>query len=157
MKDYVITVTGEAGITIPVQAQRSFTLTIRNPCINSAFVTINQSVLVDKTYQLYSFKPSGFSFNHSPFTVATNPISHTLCGDLVYTSTFMSVAITGASTPLSYSASTLTHTVYSEDITLKGTSLQYTVKAAFVNYPTITSSSPDAKANIQFLDPCPTP
>jgi len=50
MKDYVITVTGEAGITIPVQAQRSFTLTIRNPCINSAFVTINQSVLVDKTY-----------------------------------------------------------------------------------------------------------
>ena len=54
MIDYVVTVTGKAGITIPVQAQRSFTLTIRNPCINSAYVTINQSVLVDKTYTLYS-------------------------------------------------------------------------------------------------------
>ena len=120
-------------------------------------MTINQSILVDKTYQLYSNKPSGFSFSHTAFTVVTTPISHTLCGDLVYTSTFMSVAITSASTPVSYSASTLTHTVYSEDITLKGTSQLYTVKAAFVNYPTITSSAPDAKAYIQFLDPCPTP
>ena len=120
-------------------------------------MTINQSVLIDKTYQLYANKPSGLSFSHTAFTVVTTPISHTLCGDLVYTSTFMSAAITSASTPVSYSASTLTHTVYSEDITLKGTSQLYTVKAAFVNYPSITSSAPDAKAYIQFLDPCPTP
>jgi hypothetical protein len=97
-------------------------------------VTINQSVLVNKTYQLYSYS-NGYSFSHSAFTVATSPISHTLCGDLVYTSTFMSITLTETSTPVSYSSSTLTHTVYSEDITLKATSQQYTVKAAFVNYP----------------------
>lgn len=87
----------------------------------------------------------------------TIPISHTLCGDLIHTSTFMSVGIIGSSTPVSYSPSTLTHKVYSENPALIGTTQPYTVKAEFIQYPQIGSKTPDAKAFISFLDPCPNP
>ena len=69
----------------------------------------------------------------------------------------MSVAINEFSTPLGYFAANRTHDLYSEDLALKGTTQSYTVKAAFVQYPQITSSAPDAKAFIEFQDPCPDP
>jgi len=85
------------------------------------------------------------------------PIEHTLCGDLIYTSTFMSVAINENSTPLGYFAANLTHDLYTEDLALQGTTQSYTVKASFADYSQITSSAPDAKADILFKDPCPDP
>jgi len=69
----------------------------------------------------------------------------------------MGVPINDVSTPLSYFAATKTHSLYSEDMALQGTSQPYTVKAAFVDYPQITSSLPDATAYILLKDPCPDP
>ena len=37
--DYTVTVNGEIGITEPQTGAASFTLTLKNPCIDSAFVT----------------------------------------------------------------------------------------------------------------------
>ena len=75
----------------------------------------------------------------------------------MYTSTFMSLAINEVSAPLGYFAANRTHDLYTEDLALIGTTKSYTVKAAFVQYPQITSSTPDAKADILFKDPCPDP
>ena len=69
----------------------------------------------------------------------------------------MTGAIDSATTPVGYFAANRTHDLYSEDIALKGTIQPYKVRAAFVNYPQITSIAPDATANIEFKDPCPDP
>ena len=92
--------------------------------------------------------------------VKTLPFTHTLCGDLTYSSTFMTQAITDLAPfddvmvdPVGYDSVALEHSVYSEDFGLLG--LQpYTVTAAFSEYLTITST---ASATIEFLDPCPKP
>ena len=103
-------------------------------------------------------------FTHDPFVINTVPITHTLCGVLTYTSTFMGVAIDPALNPLldgaidhvGYDSATRTHTVYSELESLYG--LQpYTVKAALAEYSVTTSAAPDAIAYIEFRDPCPSP
>ena len=91
---------------------------MKNPCIDPNYVTIEKAVLLNQVYELYEYDPIGYQFTHDPFTVVTKPISHTLCGDLVYTSTFMSQAINEVSTPLGYSAANLTHNLYTEDLVL---------------------------------------
>jgi len=55
------------------------------------------------------------------------PIDHTLCGDLTYSSTFMTAPITNLapfddpmSDPVGYDPATLQHSVYSEDFGLLG-------------------------------------
>jgi hypothetical protein len=55
--------------------------------------------------------------------------SNDLCGDLTYTSTFAGTEIDSDSdAPIQYSADSLTHTVYSEDITLIDTTDNQNIK-----------------------------
>ena len=61
---------------------------VKNPCIDPAYVTIGQAVLLDKIYELYENDPVGFQFTHDEFTINTVPIAHTLCGGLTYESRF---------------------------------------------------------------------
>ena len=47
-QDFEVTVTGELGdgtMSAKVQAQSKFTLTLKNPCIDPGFVTIQQAIL----------------------------------------------------------------------------------------------------------------
>ena len=81
-KEYIVTVTGTSGNMIETSDSADFTLTLRNPCIDPAYVTIEQAVLLNQVYEIYEFD-SGFQFTHNPFTVKTLPYDHTLCGDLV--------------------------------------------------------------------------
>ena len=90
-------------------------MTLKNPCIDSNYVTISTAVLLNQVYELYENDPIGFQFTHDPFTVVTTPIAHSLCGSLSYTSTFMAATIDSTSTPVSYTQVSRTYSVYSED------------------------------------------
>ena len=125
--DYTVTVTGEIGITTKQSASETFTLTLENPCINSNFVTFAKPGITPQQYELYEHDPPGFQFNHDPVTIVTQPISHTLCGLISYTSTFMTAGIDGilpmdniAQDPVGYDPANLQFTVYSEDFNLLG-------------------------------------
>ena len=58
--DYEVTVTGETGITVKEQSMASFTLTLKNPCIDPGFVSIQKSALTDQRYELFEHDPIGF-------------------------------------------------------------------------------------------------
>ena len=77
-------------------------LTLKNPCIDPAYVTIESMPLVIHSYDLYDFDPTGLQWIHDPFNVNTVPISHTLCGDLTYEATFMDNPIDTVSDPMKY-------------------------------------------------------
>ena len=57
--DYTVTVTGEIGITTKQSASATFTLTLKNPCIDSNFVTIEPAILLNKIYELHEHDPDG--------------------------------------------------------------------------------------------------
>ena len=58
--DYLMTVTGEIGMTEKQTNSAQFTLTLNNPCIDSSFVTIEADVLLDQRYELHEHDPVGF-------------------------------------------------------------------------------------------------
>ena len=81
---------GTAGNVTPVQGQASFNLRIKNPCIDSDYVIINQTALpVGQKYILHDYKlAGGYKFAHNSFLIVTSPITHSLCGALTYSATF---------------------------------------------------------------------
>lgn len=81
-KDYIIAFKGKSGPVEPQSATATFTLKLKNPCIDPAFVVINQVALpVDEEYILHDYKKvGGYNFRHTPFDIVTTPITHTLCG-----------------------------------------------------------------------------
>lgn len=93
--DYTVTVTGEIGITTKQSASAPYTLTLKNPCIDSSFVTFAKPGITAQQYELFEHDPTGFQFNHDPVTIVTSPITHGLCGAISYTSTFMTAGIDG--------------------------------------------------------------
>ena len=159
---YTIAVKGEAGNVVKTSDTATFSFTIKNPCIDPTYVTIEKAVLLNQIYELHEFDPVGYEFTHDPFVIKTLPFDHSLCGSLTYTSTFMTVDIDETiavfadpmSDPVRYDQSTLTHAVYSEDFALLGLR-PYTVKAFLTDYAVTTTD--DATATIEFLDPCPDP
>ena len=143
---YTITVVGQAGNDIPKAAVANFKLTIKNPCIDPGFVTIDKAVLLDKIYELYEHDPLGLQFLHDPFTIKTKPIAHSLCGILSYKSKFMTESIDNSvnvlddptTDPVGYDQAQRKHTVYSEDFDLLGQQ-PYTVQASLAEYPAVES------------------
>ena len=71
--DYVITVTGSTGNITPQTASASFTMTVKNPCIDSDYVSIQAVPLpVGESYALYAFDAvNRYEFSHSDFIVVT--------------------------------------------------------------------------------------
>ena len=56
-------VTGVTGKNTPTTVKAEFNLEIHNPCIDSAFVTIEKEPLpMGLEYILYDMRPNGFSF-----------------------------------------------------------------------------------------------
>ena len=102
-------------------------MTLKNPCIDANFVTFANPGITAQQYELYEHDPPGFQFTHDPVTIDTQPITHSLCGAISYTSTFMTTGIDGilpmddiTVNPVGYDPVNLRFTVYSEDFVLLG-------------------------------------
>ena len=135
-----------------------FTLTLRNPCIDPAYIVINQKPLpASEQYILHDFKSvGGYTFTHDAFEIVTSPFQHTLCGDLTYTATFDSQLIDTTTKPtigVSYDTSTLMFDIYLEDFSLLGD--RTITVAAFLTDHTVTKTvTPDAAETIEIINPC---
>jgi hypothetical protein len=113
-------VTGTATAAIgSVSNSTTFIVTLKNPCINPAFVTVQTTPLPRITYQLGSYPTSGFTFETQAFAIVTRPIVHTLCGSLTYTTN--SPLYTTAPGTLVYNVNFRTFTIYTVDKKLVGT------------------------------------
>jgi len=113
-------VTGTAGNDVSKTATASFILTIKNPCIDPNYVTIQTKPLNDQNYDLYDLAPNGLQWIHDAFVLNTLPFSHTLCGGFTYKATFKDTAISASSSPMKYETATRTYSFYSEDFGLLG-------------------------------------
>ena len=156
--DYTVTVTGTAGNVVETSGSASFLLKLRNPCIDPAYITINQVPLpVGEQYILHDFKVvGGYTFFHDPFDIVTLPFQHDLCGGLTYTATFNGSPIdttTKAATGMAYDTATQTFDIYSEDFALLGTRT-ITVAASLTTYPVTVTATPDASTTIEIINPC---
>ena len=95
---------------------------------------------------------------HAVFIVKTYPVTHNLCGDLVYEPRYNGQALNGQI--LTYVEATRKFTVSTDDTSLSGQIVPYSVIATLVNYPVGTyANAPSAEngANILFDDPCNSP
>ena len=147
--------TGTIGSTTPLANSVTFNLVIKNPCIDPDYVKILPVALPTGTeYILHDFEPTAkFEFTHSPFTVDTKPlVGHSLCGPLSYEATFRGSPIDASSEPMSYTGTSNTFAIYSEDDNLIG--LQpITMVASFTQYSQI-NAGPAITTDILIIDPC---
>jgi len=83
---YIVSVKGAAGYGKIVEDTASFSVTIKNPCIDPAFVAIAfaPGALRDASYVLFEYPDTGFTFSHDAFSVVTKPFQHAMCGGLTY-------------------------------------------------------------------------
>lgn len=141
----------------PVQSEApEIFLTIKNPCVDTNFVTIPalDPAITDQNYIVFD---DAATFQHAAFTVATTPITHTLCGDVTLTVQFDGVNIGAGEDVVSYDEATRTFTVDSDDADLIGETKAYSITAELANYPTIFHASADTQTltkNIVFQNPC---
>ena len=92
-------------------------LKLKNPCIDSDYVTIQTNLLAAKNYALHE---TTLAWTHDAFVINTAPITHTLCGELSYEATFMNNPIDLDTNPMSYDSASRTYTFYTEDESLRG-------------------------------------
>ena len=98
-KDYQVTIIGTVG---SLSKESEFTLTLKNPCIDSNFVQLSPVPQPDRDYTLYD---SVEFIYHDEFIVATSPFEHSLCGSLTYSAKVDDFQLTASSTPAAYSGS----------------------------------------------------
>ena len=123
--DYLVTLKAKVGTSNTIEKQSTFTLTLKNPCVDPDFVSINKLPLpIGMQYELYDDEPNaGYQFTHDPFTIKTLPFSHSLCGPIDHLVLFMGVQISPSATatsPIKYDSLTHTFELYSEDFDLIG-------------------------------------
>ena len=119
---YGILITGTTGTVAPISADilpPFLPLTIKNPCVDPNFVSITPVSLKDQIYELTTMAP-GFEWIHDAFEVTTVPTTHTFCGDINYSATFMGNVVDSTTSPLSYDSATRTFSIYTEDTLLIG-------------------------------------
>ena len=153
-KDYVITVTGTTGTLTPSSVSSTYNLKVKNPCVDPKFVQIvSASLPSGVSYNLFFGDPlDGYKFTHDPFTLS---VSHSLCGDIGYTSTFMSQPIDLTTTPMKYDSSTREFELYSEDTSLIGMQT-LTLRAFLIDYPNDVVTS-DFSTDVEIRDTCRNP
>ena len=117
------------------------------------YVTIQTATQNDQTYTLRDLNPDGLTWSVNPFQVQTLPITHTLCGDLLYSATFEADPVSDTSTPLSLSSTSLEFALYSEDPTLAG-ERTITLSATFADYAVDPSTE---SFTVTIIDPCDNP
>ena len=95
---------------------------------------------------------------HDPFTVSTVPIDHDFCGLLTVVAKLDGVVVDLInSDPLMYIEQSRMFIAYSNDDTLYGKILPYSLEAEFTEYPKIdnpTVSTGYTEADVSFNNPC---
>ena len=73
-----MTLIARTGTMNVLEESASFTLTLKNPCVDPNFVTIEKAALpTGLEYTLYDFdSEQGYTFTHDPFQIVTEPIDH---------------------------------------------------------------------------------
>ena len=134
---YEIKVVGTTGQTTILSAEASFSLIVKNPCVDETFLTIEKTPLpYVKDYTLFD---NAYSFTHDSFKVLANPAALALCGDLKYIVSFNEEVIGPKTTPIAYESSLRKFEIYSEQESLIGTH-EISVFAVLRNYQQIRSS-----------------
>jgi hypothetical protein len=107
------------------------TVVIKNPCLDSDYVTIEVALFDDLEYTVGT---NPVTYNpHAVFLVKTVPIIHSLCGVLVYEPRYNGQALTNE--VLTYATGTRKFTVSTDDTSLIGEIVPYSVIATLANYP----------------------
>jgi len=105
---------------------------IQNPCLNANYVSIQAATLADLEYTVGSGAQTYAP--HSAFQVVTVPITHTLCGNLVYQPLYNGQPLDG--NVLSYNEPSREFTVSTDDSGMSGQIVPYSIIGTLVNYPT---------------------
>ena len=118
--------TGTSGLITPGIVLENFNLKVKNPCFDPSYVSITTSPFPVGPFKYTLYFGSLASpiqiVSHSPYSVTTTPIVHTLCGSVTYAATFKgAVADSTTLPPVAYDASINTFKMYSEDLALIGT------------------------------------
>ena len=134
----------------------SFDLKIKNPCLDSEFVTIVTADVPDTDYRITD--PAKTTPPFPAFTYTTQPGTHQLCGTFTYTVTDSDgnpVPTTPGADPITFNSGDRTFTLDSDDSTLDGTTETYTVTAAFTSYSGAETGSDNF--DVDYIDPCEEP
>ena len=99
--DYTVEVIATVGKLSLKQAQSSFNLRLKNPCVDDSLVSIQAGTLADTSYILFEDK---HSFGHDEFQIQTLPFQHDMCGTLSYKATFQGNEILTTSSYMTYDA-----------------------------------------------------
>lgn len=154
-KPYEITVVA----TLPdgTEGEGTFTLTIKNPCYESSYITISPPAagLPDQTVTLYEET----TWDHPVFTTVVHVISTndhetdllTLCGALEYVLIDNGEEIFSM---LEYDGNNREVTATLVGLSLLGNTYDYQVRGRLLNYPTTFA---DATGEITTADPCVNP
>ena len=149
--------TGTSGLLIQGIEVAQFNLKVKNPCFDPSYVSITTSPFPVGPFKYTLYFGSLASpiqiVSHSPYSVTTTPIFHTLCGSVTYAATFKG-AVAGLTTlpPVAYDTSFNTFKIYSEDLGLIGMHT-VTVSAKLTTYPVIFTAAP-LSTQIEIIDPC---
>ena len=111
----------------------NYDVVIKNPCINQSLVTIGSTT---RSAESYLVGTGPYEWNSgSAYTIDTLPITHSLCGPLLYTASYDSTNIDSLTGTVSMSRSDQDFTIETADDTLINQSKPYTLAAQFVDYP----------------------
>lgn len=137
-----VTVTGTSksiyGTNNAISDDVDFVVTFNNPCLDPAFVKINNVDIDPLTYTILTVPET---YIHPSFTTTISPSDHTLCGDLEYKLTYNGAPVDDDDTPFAYSGASVGDadfkqiTISSDDINLIDTSVPYEITAKFIDYP----------------------
>jgi hypothetical protein len=116
-----VTITGTSkskyGTNNAITLDVDFDVTFLNPCLDPNFVQIVKGDLDELTYVILS--GAAQVQTHPLFTVTTTPITHDLCGDLEYATTYDGSPVGATDKPFAYSdPSTQEITIDSDDTLL---------------------------------------
>ena len=129
----------------------AFTIEIKDPCASESVVSITG----DLDQINYVIGTADFTFTYDPFTVSsTDPATAALCGDLVYTVFVDDVLVTTTTSPVFLTGTAFELGVFTDLLSLAGTSATYKVQASFTNQP-LRKYEPTNL--ILFIDPCDSP
>jgi hypothetical protein len=130
-----------------------FTLSFKNPCVDTDFVNIVAPVSGLKDYE-YIIDTTQIDEAHDSFTVSAVP-GPNLCGALTYTMKIDGDVIDEDDLPIGYEDSTRNVIIDSDDRGLDGTQKTYVVTAVFTDPDNRNDEEPpSASGTIDFKDPC---
>ena len=148
----------------PTVDEKTWDLEVKNPCLDTDFVSISSPGLEELDYIVLSGLKDDYPA-HADFIVTTSPlVGHSLCGDLRYEARYKGTPVpTTNGAPggevLAYDPTTKQFKVETDDETLIETNEPYSLYVRFDEYDTsnpdyATASEIEAEDIIDFNNPC---